>query len=101
MSVFCQQLNLKGKREKGNKKMNYTKKVLLSEVEVLKKENEILRNKNQELENELSTTKKQNFKLSFKFKSLFNTLINLFNKISSIFKIFPISRKTNLVFKVV
>ena len=32
--------------------MNYTKKVLLSEVEALKKENEILRNRNQELKNE-------------------------------------------------
>ena len=41
--------------------MNYTKKVLLSEVEALKKENEVLRNKNQELENELSTTIRNSF----------------------------------------
>ena len=44
--------------------MNYTKKVLLSEIEALKKENEILRNKNQELENKLNVTKKQ--KINFK-----------------------------------
>ena len=83
MSVFCQQLNLKGKREKGNKKMNYTKKVLLSEVEALKKENEILRNRNQDLKNELSTTKKQNFKLSFKLENINNYLASLERKISS------------------
>ena len=62
--------------------MNYTKKVLLSEVEALKKENEMLRNKNQELENELSATKKQNFKLSFKVTFL--SLSNGFNFETSI-----------------
>ena len=63
--------------------MNYTKKVLLSEVEALKKENEILRNRNQELKNELSTTKKQNFKLSFKLENINNYLASLERKISS------------------
>ena len=63
--------------------MNYTKKVLLSEVEALKKENEILRNKKQELENELSTTKKQNFKLSLKLENINNYLASLERKISS------------------
>ena len=64
--------------------MNYTKKVLLSEVEALKKENEILRNRNQELKNELSTTKKQNFKLSFKLENINNYLASLERKISSV-----------------
>ena len=63
--------------------MNYTKKVLLSEVEALKKENEILRNKNQELENELNVTKKQNFKLSLKLENVNNYLASLERKISS------------------
>ena len=63
--------------------MNYTKKVLLSEIEALKKENEILRNKNQELENELNVTKKQNFKLSLKLENVNNYLASLERKISS------------------
>ena len=63
--------------------MNCTKKVLLSEIEALKKENEILRNKNRELENELSTTKKQNFKLSFKLENINNYLASLERKVSS------------------
>ena len=64
--------------------MNYTKKVLLSEVEALKKENEILRNKNQELENKLNVTKKQNFKLSSKLENVNNYLASLERKISSV-----------------
>ena len=63
--------------------MNYTKKVLLSEVEALKKENEMLKNKNKDLESKLSISKKHELKLSLKLQDVNNYLASLERKISS------------------
>ena len=64
--------------------MNYTKKSLLSEIEILKKENKMLRDKNQELENKLNISKKHEFKTSLKLQDINNYIASLERKISSV-----------------